>query len=86
MVVRNGDTQLYVFQDTVIGLQSLAGMAAAIYSPNEPPIAVLVAWGFETKTIIIDESTKHLLQQVEISFQVLVIFDPLVCFLAYDFF
>lgn len=59
-------------QDTVTGLQALAEVAAAIYTPTQPPITVTIQWtpgvGLqqETRSLTIDDSTKILLQQVEV--------------------
>jgi hypothetical protein len=60
----------FTLQDTVIGLQGLAQIAKEIYQPTFTPITVQVDWTTfgeqSTRTLMLDDSTKLLLQSVEV--------------------
>ncbi|PVD34645.1 hypothetical protein C0Q70_05922 [Pomacea canaliculata] len=57
-------------QDTVIALQALSNMAAVLYSPTSAPVTVTVGWTSGGRrhraNVTIDDSTRILLQQIEI--------------------
>ncbi|XP_025086516.1 CD109 antigen-like isoform X2 [Pomacea canaliculata] len=58
-------------QDTVVGLQALAEMAAANHNPVAVPLTVTVSWNSGgqafKKDLTIDDSTKMLLQTVDVT-------------------
>ncbi|XP_025086519.1 C3 and PZP-like alpha-2-macroglobulin domain-containing protein 8 [Pomacea canaliculata] len=58
-------------QDTVVGLQALAEMAAANHNPVAVPLTVTVSWNSGgqafKKDLSIDDSTKMLLQTVDVT-------------------
>lgn len=58
------------WQDTVIALQALSNMATVLYSPTSAPVTVTVGWTSGGRrhraNVTIDDSTRILLQQVEI--------------------